>query len=223
MINHNNVEIPGYSAFTNPGVTQRPDLRTRNHPAFYPFAQRTAFISVPGIGCGQFAGKFQGQLGTQLLNVLKTLLHEFAAKLPNVGYIYYDPYDECLPCELQFEHLRLIVRPLLHSNGVGRPQLTKPESNILPVPVEDVVFFSLVAWDHASWPGNDFYAGLRATDDGVKAAATDSMKLITGVEGTYDESVNMYTPPRGNKNWEEVVRSSELDLCSQNALIRIYN
>lgn len=26
--------------------------------------------------------------------------------------------------------------------------------------------FSVVAWDHVSWPGNDFYGGARATDDG---------------------------------------------------------
>jgi len=40
-------------------------------------------------------------------------------------------------------------------------------------------------WDHVSWPGNDFYGGSRSTDDGVKAAATDSMAALTGVEGRY--------------------------------------
>ena len=38
--------------------------------------------------------------------------------------------------------------------------------------------FSVVAWDHVSWPGNDFYAGQRKTDDGVKAAATTAMQIV---------------------------------------------
>jgi hypothetical protein len=56
-----------------------------------------------------------------------------------------------------------------------------------------------------SWPGNDFYAGARATDDGVKAAATDSMRAITGVEGHYDPRRFMYLPPAPHENWAEVV------------------
>ena len=35
-----------------------------------------------------------------------------------------------------------------------------------------------MAWDYVSWPGNDFYGDLRNTDDGVKAAATNSMEVM---------------------------------------------
>ena len=56
------------------------------------------------------------------------------------------------------------------------------------------------------WPGNDFYIGSRATDDGVKAAATSSMAVMTGVEGRYNPSRYMYEPPVGYSNWLEVVR-----------------
>ena len=70
----------------------------------------------------------------------------------------------------------------------------------------------MVAWDHVSWPGNDYWIGAasslaicdaftrgmhmmltmigpvrpgkRCTDDGVKAAATDTMRALTGVEET---------------------------------------
>ena len=48
------------------------------------------------------------------------------------------------------------------------------------------ILFSIVAWDHVSWPGNDYFGGSRSTDDGVKAAATDSMAVLTGIEGHYD-------------------------------------
>jgi hypothetical protein len=65
--------------------------------------------------------------------------------------------------------------------------------------------FSIVAWDHVSWPGNDFYTGARATDDGVKAAATSSMSVLTGVEGIYDPAGGKYQPPKPYRNWNEVV------------------
>ena len=59
----------------------------------------------------------------------------------------------------------------------------------------DCMLFSIVAWDHVSWPGNDFFAGSRCTDDGVKAAATNSMFALTGIEGHYDPDRGAYLPP----------------------------
>jgi len=64
---------------------------------------------------------------------------------------------------------------------------------------------SIVAWDHVSWPGNEFSDSSRATDDGVKAAATNSMAVLTGVEGKYDPALVKYTPPRPYSNWAAVV------------------
>lgn len=64
--------------------------------------------------------------------------------------------------------------------------------------------YSIVAWDHVSWPGNDFYAGDRYTDDGVKVAATDCMRVITGVEGGHDRMHGKYQPPTPYRTWEQV-------------------
>ena len=75
-----------------------------------------------------------------------------------------------------------------------------------------------MAWDHVSWPGNDFYGGARATDDGVKAAATSSMAAITGIEGEYDLASDTYDPPAKYRNWEAVVRQNNLGLSVQNNL-----
>ena len=76
--------------------------------------------------------------------------------------------------------------------------------------------YSLVAWDHVSWPGNDFFVDSRATDDGVKAAATNSMSVLTGVEGRYDSERGKYQPPKPYRNWQAVVehgvRTRELKL-----------
>jgi hypothetical protein len=74
--------------------------------------------------------------------------------------------------------------------------------------------FSFVAWDHVSWPGNDFYLGSRVTDDGVKAAATNSMQIITGIEGFYDIAENCYLPPRTFDTWFKVVEHHELVLVN---------
>jgi hypothetical protein len=77
----------------------------------------------------------------------------------------------------------------------------------------------MVAWDHVSWPGNDFYAGARATDDGVKAAATDSMYALTGFLGTYDGNSYRYLPPADLGTWEQIVASNGLRIDSLNNVV----
>ena len=72
--------------------------------------------------------------------------------------------------------------------------------------------FSFVAWDHVSWPGNDFYIGSRATDDGVKAAATSSMAAMTGVEGMYNTRTYKYESPSGYTNWNDVIFTHHIRL-----------
>ena len=69
-----------------------------------------------------------------------------------------------------------------------------------------------------SWPGNDYYIGDRATDDGVKAAATDTMHVMTGTEGVYDARQAKYLPPSGFSNWNEVVKRGAINLEIQDAL-----
>ena len=69
----------------------------------------------------------------------------------------------------------------------------------------DCALYSIVAWDPVSWPGNDFFMGFRATDDGVKSAATNSMSVLTGVEGEYDPARGKYQPPQPYHNWQAVV------------------
>ena len=56
---------------------------------------RMALITVPGIGCGQFAGPFRGSLGGELKNVLKKLLENHGKDLLGIKGVYFDPYNEC--------------------------------------------------------------------------------------------------------------------------------
>ena len=173
-------------------------------------ADKKAFITVPGLGCGQFAGPFTGQMGAHLQAALAELLKKHADQLPYVKAVYYDPFNECRNERSEFGTVSLLVRPLIQGNE-DKPQLCEP---ILYAEAgddySDCLLYSVVAWDHVSWPGNDFYGGSRATDDGVKAAATNSMAVMTGIEGQYNPVTFQYQPPTKYRNWAEVVQHNKL-------------
>ena len=111
-----------------------------------------------------------------------------------------------------------MVRPLTKGNQ-DRPQLCQPETYAEPGDdFSNCELFSFVAWDHVSWPGNDFYIGSRATDDGVKAAATSSMAHITRIEGAYNTRTYKYEPPWGYKDWIDVVKRHQIKIEVKNNL-----
>jgi len=173
---------------------------------------RMALLTIPGLGCGQFAGPFAGKLGAALQSVLERLLQEHGARFPHIRAVYYDPFRECSNQRREIQGISLMTRPLLHGNE-AKSQLCHPE--FYQEPGDDFSncdLFSIVAWDHVSWPGNDFFAGSRCTDDGVKAAATDSMFALTGIEGHYDPSKAAYLPPSPYRTWGEVVTQNRLRL-----------
>ncbi len=174
--------------------------------------QKKGLVTVPGLGCGQFAGPFQGQLGRALEGVLVRFLEEYGQTFESLQAVYYDPYSECKNTRRTIHHLTLLTRPLLQDNK-EKSQLSRPEMfNEADLDFSDCFLFSLVAWDQVSWPGNDFYAGSRATDDGVKAAATDSMFCMTTVEGTYDKVTSEYKPPADYWNWGAVIARLDLQM-----------
>jgi hypothetical protein len=180
---------------------------------------KKAFISIPGLGCGMFAGRFQGKLGALLKRVLIDLLEQYGKQFSNIQAIYYDPYQECTNERLEIQGISLLVRPLTKGNK-GKSQLA--QLSVFEEASDDFsncLLFSMVAWDHVSWPGNDFYINSRATDDGVKAAATSSMYAMTGVEGTYNTKRYSYKPPRPYQNWDQVVVEQKLNLCLKGNLV----
>jgi hypothetical protein len=174
-----------------------------------------AFITVPGLGCGCFAGRFRGVLGKILKEALVEIVSRNIASLRNVTAIYFDPYNECENDRIEIEHLSFLVRPLTLGN-TEKPQLCLPEQyEDTSGEFVDIELFSVVAWDHVSWPGNDFYVGSRATDDGVKAAATNSMAVMTGLAGQYNAVSNTYDPSEGYSVWGNVVTQKKLKISVQ--------
>ncbi len=180
---------------------------------------KQAFITVPGLGCGQFAGKFRGLLGPVLKNVLRDFIEKHAYRFSSIRTVYYDPYSQCDNERFEIEDISFLVRPLTKFNK-NKPQLCEPSTyEEGQDDFKDCELFSLVAWDHVSWPGNDFYIGIRATDDGVKAAATNSMAVMTGVFGFYDVSTNTYNPPRPHETWYDVVIKNGIELKVKDNLV----
>ncbi len=102
-----------------------------------------------------------------------------------------------------------MVRPLTVPGNQRKSQLCRPVAySERGDDFSDCALYSIVAWDHVSWPGNDFFLGSRATDDGVKSAATNSMSALTGVEGEYDPAHGKYQPPKCYRNWYAVVEDA---------------
>ncbi len=179
---------------------------------------KMALITIPGMGCGQFAGKFRGQLGSELRKTLIAFLETYSSNFSNIKVVYYDPYSECENERLEIGKIDFLVRPLIKGN-VNKPQLCQPQNYAeAGDDFTDLELFSFVAWDHVSWPGNDFYLGARATDDGVKAAATNLMKVMTGIEGSYDTQISQYCPPAEYLNWLDVVLKNKIQLEVANNL-----
>lgn len=170
-----------------------------------------AMVTLPGLGCGQFAGPFRGKLGAELDRALRRFLDQRGNEFPHIRTVIYDPYNECMPDRAVHGGIDFRVRPL--TTG-GKPQLSPAGDH---ADGEDdrgqlacCSLFSFVAWDHVSWPGNDFYGGARATDDGVKAAATNTMAVVTGVSGHYSAARTAYLPPEPYTTWGELVRGKDI-------------
>jgi hypothetical protein len=180
---------------------------------------KMALITIPGLGCGQFAGIFRGQLGSMLRDSLKTFLKTHGDKFTHIKVVYYDPYSECENERFEIDRISILIRPLTKGNN-NKPQLCQPE--IYAEENDDFTdyeLFSFVAWDHVSWPGNDFYINARMTDDGVKAAATNMMTVMTEIEGKYDALTYRYLPPVEYSNWGEVVLKNKLQIEVQKNLL----
>lgn len=180
---------------------------------------KRAFVTIPGVGAGQFAGRFRGTIGEHLNSALQTILTEHAPKLSNIACIYYDPFEECANQERDFGNVKFRVRPAYQN--VGKSLLCDPtEYQEQQDDFGDCQLFKVVAWDHVSFPGNDFFGNSRFTDDGVSAAATNSMQIITGVEGKY-QSGN-YQPPTGKRNWLQVVCEKQTKLKANQHNIHVF-
>lgn len=178
-----------------------------------------AFITIPYMGGGYFAGEFNHQLSSLLKGVLKKLLVSHISKLEHIRAVYFEPHRENENERHQIGHISFLARYFSNKDDKGKPQLCHPETyEEEEDDFSDCELFSIVDWDHVSWPGNDFYSGSRRSDDGVKAAATNFMEGITGIKGYYKEGYK-YLPPAPYHTWRQVIEALGLEIMVKDKLM----
>ncbi|MDF1647041.1 MAG: hypothetical protein P1U61_08715 [Legionellaceae bacterium] len=170
-------------------------------------AGKKAVITMPGIGTGCFAGHFQGGvIKAAFRDALKAVLTNHASALPAIDVVHYDAFSGDERSNDRAGHIQFRVRASRTAKTTSQlefPSGTSSATHLLT---------SFVAWDHFSFPGNDYWAGSRATDDGVKGASTDTMFKITGIAGGYDSHSGEYKPPEGYLNWSQVASKEGVSL-----------
>jgi len=160
-------------------------------------ADNPAFITIPGISCGLFGGKFSNsgskEIPKALNKAIKELLSENHSSLSNIACVHLDTYaqgslgeDEDLAGK-KFGNITYRTQELeKNTSGDGknrRQQLDHPKN--FDKKFSRCKLFSVVAADALSWPGNDMNIGSRETDEGVKTGATNAMSVMTGIQGEY--------------------------------------
>ena len=163
-------------------------------------ASEPALVCLPGLGCGMFAGSFKGMISHLFIQTVRNILEKHRDRLTKIAMVYhyaYGPYESDLKYE---EEISQTLRFVQWRNG---PSMLSRPSVIDSAFHDGTPLYKFVAWDHFSWPGNDFFANSRQTDDGVSAAATSTMaSLLTqpvGITYRYERSKNKFLAFEGDK------------------------
>ncbi|XP_054263028.1 uncharacterized protein LOC128986605 [Macrosteles quadrilineatus] len=209
---------PDYEAITtNDSINQEKYnklMKRRLFPIFL-YADETAkknnkkaLVVIPGLGCGVFAKRFKGEMGEYLNKALKSVIKDLPP-CENIACVRYDPYDECEDCEEVIDSVKFRLRK--YNGPLGKPQLSKVEDfEEKKGEFENCILYKVVAWDHVSFPGNNYFLGSRRTDDGVAGAATNTMEVLTGIKGCY--SPGYYLNDKGNRKWITVASNNNTEL-----------
>ena len=182
-------------------------------------SQEPALVCLPGLGCGVFAGPFMGMIDHLFIQTVQDILQRHKERLTKIAMVYHYAYGPYEP-ELRYEeYISDTLRFVQWRNG---PSMLSRPSVIDPVFHDGTPLYKFVAWDHFSWPGNDFFANSRQTDDGVSAAATSSMASVltqpTGITFRYDRARNKFLPFEGDRERSWIHISPEQRLVPEQIL-----
>lgn len=165
-----------------------------------------AVVTLPGMGCGLFAGLVVN-INNNFDSVLKKLVNNYSSQLPNISLVYFAQFtsDGSSLESINYggiKYLRIQGSDRHYRNLLQHPKDYEIDSGD---DYSNHTLFAFVAWDHVSLPGNDFFRMSRYSDDGVKAAATNSMTSLLGAEGEYDPDTKMYEPKKKDTGtWESI-------------------
>lgn len=223
VVKHGQLDADAYKA----------ELKSRLLPALLAMNNQSQnppglFVTIPGLGAGQFAGEFQStkpSIGSLIGEAIKEIVDTHRMQLSNIKGIYYDGLSS-EDAEYTFKADATTV--MMRHRKEDLPQLSDPEE--FRADFKGCEMASLVAADPVAWPGNDllgtytklndgkevFRSGSRNTDEGAKAGATTVMEVMTGVKGSYSERVigetPRYNPPDGSRSWGQVIKANNHQL-----------
>jgi len=187
-------------------------------------SEKGAYVTIPGLGCGQFiSSKYcdKKTLKGILAKIIKEILIENKTRLPNIRAVRFDPNTEGstnLNGSITEDQLDYIV-----ANSRYEGLLHKPEH--FDKKYKGCDYFKIVAWDHLSYPGNDWLGGSGATDDGSNCAATDSCYQLTGGKGRYGKSSGQfgYFPPEGYNTWKTLILKKKIYVQTNQQNLHLYS
>ena len=181
------------------------------------YVQETAIepslVCLPGLGCGVFAGVFKGMISHLFIRTVRNILEKYSSRLSKIAMVYhyaYGPYESELRYEEQISETMRFVQWRNGPSMLSRPSVIDADFH------DGTPLFKFVAWDHFSWPGNDFFANSRQTDDGVSAAATSSMASLLeqpiGMIFRYERSKNKFLAFEGDRerSWMNISPNQRL-------------
>lgn len=177
---------------------------------------KPAYITMPGLGCGAFAGPFKGKDEIRLFldRAVRETLTQFESSVGedlHIKGVLLDLFEQVESARLD-ENAKHYSPSKIHYKTITSGG--KVSQLVLPKGYEDCELFSIVAADAISWPGNDFYVGSRWTDEGAKGAATNVCAVMTEasvghhVPGAYQG--NGYVPANGQTTWEHEIGDNRL-------------
>ena len=158
-----------------------------------------AFITVPGIGDGAFAGQFSGKTVQHLHNAIAELIQE-NPQWENIGCVWIDGFRSKVCKDTTIGTTLLRVRntgteahndthTLFSNKKYGDlGQMSKAEEYAETLQeqqqFQQCKRFKIFAWDHFSYEGNDWVNGSRRTDE-ANMASCNALSIISGGQGEY--------------------------------------
>lgn len=138
-------------------------------------------LTLPGLGCGMFAGEFRKTIRKNLYIAMQDILKKHACTLTGIKNIYLDTHDDVgLPRNYDAEHKFGNTAHSITFQCVASKHDTqlRKQLELGKNPDKNTLLGTVVAADLISWMGNDMWIDSRSTDEGVKGASTYSMVQI---------------------------------------------
>jgi len=167
-------------------------------------SENQAWITVPGISCGVFGGRFGNyfngskQTPKALEKAIRQLLQEHHDALLNIAGVHLDTYatESLTQGEFRENIGKIEFRGIEGQRGYNTkegeryPKLSAPKT--FDIKRKKCKLFSIVAADALSLPGNDMNTGFKCTDEGISAGGTNLPTVITGKQGKYEYKGKKY-------------------------------